>query len=767
MKNRISAWIVLGVITIVAGLGLAFVNEMTKNPIEEQALINEEKAKLKVMPGAVQFEKIELEDGNLLFVAKDESGETLGYVGKSVSKGYGGPVEVITGVKADGTVTGINVGGMSFSETPGLGAKALEDDFTSQFAGKMSPVRLGDPAKNNEIDAITAATRTSNAVLAAVNAVAKEVNLYLNPDAGADAVAEGTPYTGEANGFAGPVVVVVTVKDDGTISGLKVVEDERFAETDGYGAQALEPDFGKQFIGKTFPLTLESVDGISGATMTTKAVIEAANKAYEDKNVVLPEGITYQGEADGFAGPVAVLVTVKEDKTITALKIGDDRFAETDGYGAAAIDPGFAAQFIGKAVPVKLEDIDAISGATMTSKAVIAAINSAVESGNIVGENVEEEPAAVEPTPEPEKEESAVPEDALVNAKQGFAGPVAVTLTFDEKGAISFLKIGDDKFAETKGFGEAALEPAFAEQFIGKLPPLSAKKADEDASENTVDGISGATLTTNAVLDAINEVYVQQFPVEEEPEAVEPTAEPEKEESAVPEDALVNAKQGFAGPVAVTLTFDEKGAISFLKIGDDKFAETKGFGEAALEPAFAEQFIGKVPPLSAKKADEDAGENTVDGITGATLTTNAVLDAINEVYVQQFPVEEEPAAVEPTAEPEKEESAVPEDALVNAKQGFAGPVAVTLTFDEKGAISFLKIGDDKFAETKGFGEAALEPAFAEQFIGKLPPLSAKKADEDASENTVDGITGATLTTNAVLDAINELYTQQFKEASQQ
>ncbi len=731
MKNRISAWIVLGVITIVAGLGLAFTNEVTKNPIKEQAKISEEKAKLKVMPGASVFEELTLEDGNTLFIAKNEAGEVLGYVGKSESKGYGGPIEVITGVKADGTVTGINVGGTTFAETPGLGAKALDDDFTAQFAGKTSPVRLGDAEKSNEVDAITAATRTSNAVLVAVNAVAKEVNLYLNTDDGTATVAEGTPYAGEAEGFAGPVYVVVTVKDDGTISGLKV-GDERFAETDGYGAQALEADFGKQFVGKTFPLTLDSVDGISGATMSTKAIIEAANAAFENKNVVLPEGVTYAGEADGFAAAVAVQVSVKEDGTISALKIGDERFAETDGYGAAALLPEFAAQFIGKTVPVNMEDIDAISGATMTTKAVLDAINTAVSSNNVVGENTKAEPAAALPTVEPVV--VTVPENALTLSKEGFAGPVAVAVTFDEKGAISFIKIGDENFAETKGFGLAALEPEFTGQFIGKLPPLHAKKADEAAAENNIDAISGATVTTNAVLDAINELHAQQFPAEV---AVEPALMDES-------GAITVTGTGFMGDIVVSVSFKEDKSIAKVSISPEKFYETKGYGSLAMEESYLAQFVGKMPPLRVLESGEVADMSTVtkitdpDTFTSATVTTKGIIDAINQAFTQ---IEQSTSQI--------------------TKKGFMGEITVSVSFNEDGSIKELKVSPEGFAETAGYGALALEDGFAQRFIGKIPPLSIQKAEESDNNNLVDNLvnpdtnTSATITMQAIVDAVNE------------
>lgn len=526
MKNRIWAWLVLGVITLGAGLGLAITNQVTKGPIEQQAIASEEAARLQVMPGAASFEEILLEGGGKLFAAKDGEGNLLGYIGKAEKRGYGGPVEVIAGVKADGSLTGINVGGSSFAETPGLGAKARDEGFAAQFVGKQSPVRLGDKKQDNAVDALTAATITSNAVLGAVNEVAKQVKLFLNPDADKPAgVAEGTPYFGEAVGFAGannPVYVVVTIKEDGSITGLKV-GDERFKETEGYGAAALEPDFAKQFVGKTPPLAIRgkdeaaapgNIDAIGGATVTSKAVIAAINQAYESKSVLLPEGTTYAGEAVGFAGannPVYVQVTIKEDGSISALKIGDERFKETEGYGAAALEPDFAAQFIGKQPPLVIRgadeaaapgNIDAIGGATLTTKAVLEAINSAIENKKIISES------AASTTPETQQEPAAAAGQPVTVT--GFMGPITLTATFNPDGSIKGIEISEEGFKETRGYGSLALKPEFAQGLIGKLPPLAIRQPGQEQSQQTVDKLmdadtnTSATITLQAILDAIN-----------------------------------------------------------------------------------------------------------------------------------------------------------------------------------------------------------------------------------------------------------------------
>ena len=146
-------------------------------------------------------------------------------------------------------------------------------------------MQRGNPENDNAVDGITAATITTNAVLGCVNSVARQVKAYLNPDADKPAqIAEGTSYAGEAVGFAGvnnPVYVEVTVNNSGVITALKI-GDERFAESDNYGAAALDPEFASQFVGKSMPIAMEDIDAIAGSTFTTQAVLNAINSAYEN-----------------------------------------------------------------------------------------------------------------------------------------------------------------------------------------------------------------------------------------------------------------------------------------------------------------------------------------------------------------------------------------------------------------------------------------------------------------------------------------------------
>lgn len=137
----------------------------------------------------------------------------------------------------------------------------------------------------------------------------------------------------------------------------------------------------------------------------------------------------------------------------------------------------------------------------------------------------------------------------------------------------------------------------------------------------TMDEAFGAYVTEKGVIDTKMEGRITVAP------PVQPVAEAAaKEEPAKPaepkkEEPIKAAAEGFGGPVAVEVAFNDRGEIVSLKIGDEKFAETEGIGSAVLEPAFAEQFIGLTTPVAFYE---------YDAISGATVSSEAVVAAINE-----------------------------------------------------------------------------------------------------------------------------------------
>ena len=103
------------------------------------------------------------------------------------------------------------------------------------------------------------------------------------------------------------------------------------------------------------------------------------------------------------------------------------------------------------------------------------------------------------------------------------------------------------------------------------------------------------------------------------PEATQPTASP----AAAGRTANASAI-GYAGPVLVRLTLEDSGAISAIDVGGARFLETVGVGTGVREEAFTSQFIGKTPPLTLNQ--------DVDAVSGATLSSQAVVDAVNEAF---------------------------------------------------------------------------------------------------------------------------------------
>ena len=102
---------------------------------------------------------------------KDADGNVLGYVlNVTTSEGYNGDIVFSMGIRMDGTLNGISF--LSIAETPGLGMKA-EEVLSPQFADKNVPqfeyTKSGAVA-DSQIDAISGATITTNAITNGVNA---------------------------------------------------------------------------------------------------------------------------------------------------------------------------------------------------------------------------------------------------------------------------------------------------------------------------------------------------------------------------------------------------------------------------------------------------------------------------------------------------------------------------------------------------------------------------------------------------------------------
>ena len=98
-----------------------------------------------------------------------KDGQDAGYCVEVAPTGFGGGVDTMVGISADGTITGISVISAS-SETPGLGARCTEAEFMDQFADQPADGSVAVEKDGGSIVALTGATITSRAVAEGVNA---------------------------------------------------------------------------------------------------------------------------------------------------------------------------------------------------------------------------------------------------------------------------------------------------------------------------------------------------------------------------------------------------------------------------------------------------------------------------------------------------------------------------------------------------------------------------------------------------------------------
>lgn len=187
-KKIVHDALVLFAFTVVLGLILGVVYGITKGPIDQVNYEKTQSAYKQVFEDADSFEEYAdfdtaaaedlmaqngySDDIQAVNTALDASGNPLGYVLTVTAKdGSQGSITFSVGIQNDGTVNGYSI--TSISETPGLGMKAEEEDFYSQFENKTVDkftVVKQKPASDDQIEAITGSTITSKAMANGCNA---------------------------------------------------------------------------------------------------------------------------------------------------------------------------------------------------------------------------------------------------------------------------------------------------------------------------------------------------------------------------------------------------------------------------------------------------------------------------------------------------------------------------------------------------------------------------------------------------------------------
>ena len=183
MRDLIKMVVVLAVICTTSGVVLSYVNEATEEPREYQYIKFVQEPSMKAVLSDYDNDPVkerikvvvgEDEEGNpkemVVFPAK-KGGETQAIAYSAAAKGYHDLIEVMIGVNPDGTLTGISI--MTHTETPGLGARIVEPEFTDQFAGlDLDTTNLS--AEGGKVDTLSGATFSTVGVITAVRAALEQ-----------------------------------------------------------------------------------------------------------------------------------------------------------------------------------------------------------------------------------------------------------------------------------------------------------------------------------------------------------------------------------------------------------------------------------------------------------------------------------------------------------------------------------------------------------------------------------------------------------------
>lgn len=257
----------------------------------------------------------------------------------------------------------------------------------------------------------------------------------------------------------------------------------------------------------------------------------------------------------------------------------------------------------------------------------------------------------------------------------GFGGEIEVTVGMDASGVITGVSVGGSGFSETSGLGAKTREPAFTDQFRGASGVLVLKQ--------DIDSVSGASISSGAVVSGVNKAvaYMTALLPDDPSAAAEERLLSEEAKRALgvqtaewmgggsgidgwwrTDGGYVVQATGFGeGPIVVTMAFDEAGVVTGILIGSEDFMETEGRGALILEEYYWSQFIGR-------SGAQEYGAD-LDAISGATVTSDAVLAAINACMTfdpasgtSAAPLDAasaEPDAVTEASIPEEEASAEP------------------------------------------------------------------------------------------------------------
>ena len=387
MKSMIkSVATLLSVCTIMACL-LAVANMITAPLIEKNNSAAANEALLKVMPNGEGFELLDLSSYTLPATVKEVYKESRGgYVVKLSTTGYSTGFDIMCGVNANGTVSGALC--LSSSETLGY-----EKTFGENFTGK-------DSSTVDSVDTISGATKTTAAYRSAIKDALNtaiilgggSVDIRTEAEIIADNLSSALP---SAEGKFTKLFIAEVIEGiesiyvaDNNSGYVCIVADEFIGVDSNSNIVSETSDKNKanvvEQIEKIKASTNEKLD-ISTYSNINKNIVEISKTA-SGNYIIVTKGAGYGIKGDDTYHPISgEYITVKVSMTkdgqiIDCLTVSQ---AETNGIGSVCADEKFYGQFAGK-TESNYNEIDAISGATLTTNGYKSAIKYAFEAVKII-----------------------------------------------------------------------------------------------------------------------------------------------------------------------------------------------------------------------------------------------------------------------------------------------------------------------------------------------------------------------------------------------
>ena len=522
----------------------------------------------------------------------------------------------------------------------------------------------------------------------------------------ADGSIKGYALTANPQGYGGEIPITLGVSEGGYVTQVYVGS---LQETQGLGSRVGDDAFKEQFIAiAADPDTLRNdVDTIAGATISSSAFVNAVQEMLTytkgtlgiephagDKDAILAEAAAINGGDEGEDAPVEtttntydvtgfapfkVEIALDDAGKIVSVSVPENN--ETPGFGADLIaDQSVFDALVGQ--DIATAQIDVKSGVTLTSDA----INDALKQAASAGESGEGSAKAYDVT--------------------GFA-PFKVEIALDDAGKIVSVSVPENN--ETPGFGaDLIADQSVFDALVG-----------QDIATAQIDVKSGATLTSNAINDALKQAAADLGGAEAAP-------------------AVAGDPYTVKGMNKFTLYVEVKDGGKIASVSAPNNSETPGFGADMLTDEALSALVG-----------EDLATAHVDVKSGVTLTSDAINAALKQAAIANGVAVAAEPTVEATAEPTAEPAAVPtvaENAAVELTMydvtGFA-PFKVGIAVDENGKIVSVSVPEN--SETPGLGaDLIADQSIFDALVG-----------QDIATAQIDVKSGVTLTSNAINDALGQ------------